>query len=146
MSQEDLQEWTAGAHGPLATSTVPWVAAGSPHGWDLALEWIESERPIVATAGWALNVTALTSLLERIGKTIRLAPVPVRQSMNAFVVAAGCHVLALTEIALRIGEEVGLVEVSTEGTKRCSAPFAPDSIRKVAARGALEKKRKTAKC
>src|SRR5882724_9338113 len=43
MTQKDLQRWAEKAFGPLASSTVPWVAAGSPHGRELALKWIESK-------------------------------------------------------------------------------------------------------
>src|SRR5437667_4323426 len=54
MTKKDLQRWIANAtHSPLAGSTVPWVAAGSPHGWELALEWIDSKRALTAAAGWA---------------------------------------------------------------------------------------------
>ena len=45
MTKKDLQRWLANAtHSPLASFTVPWVAAGSPHGWELALEWIDSKK------------------------------------------------------------------------------------------------------
>ena len=30
-----------------------WVAAGNGHGWEMALKWIESKKPLVAAAGWA---------------------------------------------------------------------------------------------
>src|SRR5215212_10014087 len=41
MTRKDLTRWiTRTTHSALASFTVPWVAAGSPHGWDLALEWI----------------------------------------------------------------------------------------------------------
>src|ERR1041385_7475016 len=53
MTKQDLQRWAEKACAPLAGSTVPWVAAGSPHGWEIALEWIESGKELVATAGWA---------------------------------------------------------------------------------------------
>src|SRR5262249_14609101 len=52
MTRADLKRWIDGVKTPLEGSTVPWVAAGSPHGWDLALEWIESKKEIVAVAGW----------------------------------------------------------------------------------------------
>src|SRR6188472_4433679 len=43
MTKKDLQRWVEKAYGGgLPGSTVPWVAAGSPHGRELALEWIES--------------------------------------------------------------------------------------------------------
>src|SRR6187399_995836 len=53
MTKKDLQNWIAKAYcGAIAGSIVPWVAAGSPHGHEVALEWIESKEEIVATAGW----------------------------------------------------------------------------------------------
>src|SRR6266849_5810127 len=54
MTKKDLQRWVGKAYGgSLPGSTVPWVATGSPHGWELALEWIDSKSEIVAGAGWA---------------------------------------------------------------------------------------------
>ena len=48
MTTQDLQRWVEKACRPLAGSTVPWVAAGSRHGRELALEWIESKADLVA--------------------------------------------------------------------------------------------------
>src|SRR6187399_1789955 len=54
MTKADLRHWMAKAtHGPLGGSTVAWVAAGSPQGRELALEWIESKDQFVAEAGWS---------------------------------------------------------------------------------------------
>src|SRR2546428_9571813 len=61
MTRKDLRHWLAKAYcGALAGSTVPWVAAGSRHGRELPLEWIESGKELVAAAGWA----ALSSLVS----------------------------------------------------------------------------------
>jgi len=52
MTKKDLNRWVEKAGGgSLCGATVPWVAAGSPHGHDVALEWIESPKPPVASAG-----------------------------------------------------------------------------------------------
>src|SRR5687767_4714470 len=49
MTKKDLQTWVEGAYWyMLAGATVPWVAAGSPHGWDLALKWIDSKKHQIA--------------------------------------------------------------------------------------------------
>src|SRR5882672_11013935 len=54
MTKSDLQRWVRKAYGgALPGCTVSWVATGSPHGWELALEWIESKDDLVASAGWA---------------------------------------------------------------------------------------------
>src|SRR5690606_26609322 len=52
MTKDDLQHWAEMACGPLVGSIVPWVAAGSPHGWDVGREWIDSEKELNAVAGW----------------------------------------------------------------------------------------------
>src|SRR5438132_13447722 len=44
MTKKDLQGWVEGAYWyMLSEYTVPWVAAGSPFGHELALKWIESK-------------------------------------------------------------------------------------------------------
>jgi 3-methyladenine DNA glycosylase AlkD len=161
MTKKDLQRWIALAnttHAPLVGSTVPWVAAGSPHGWELALAWIDAKKSRTATAGWAtlgslvsikddsaLDLPKLKQLLERVRKTIHQAPDDVRYQMNFFVIAVGCYVKSLTEIAIKTAEKIGPVEVDM-GDTSCEVPFAPDYIRKVQQRGTIGKKRKMAKC
>lgn len=159
MTKKDLQHWIANAtHEPLASSTVPWVTAGSPHGWELALEWIDSRKPLTAEAGWStlrslvsikndseLDLAELRRLLERVRKTIHQAPNDVRSSMNSFVIAVGSYVQPLTDTAIQTAEKIGPVTVDM-GNTSCHVPFAADSIRKVQNRGAIGKKRKTAKC
>ena len=54
MTQKDLQRWVAKAYcRPLAGWVVATVAAGSPQGWETALEWIDSDRGLTAAAGWS---------------------------------------------------------------------------------------------
>ena len=137
---------------------MAWVAAGSPHGWELALEWIDSKTPLIAAAGWAtlgsrvsvkddsdLDLAKLKRLLQRVQKAIHQASDEVRRQMNLFVIATGSYVQPLTDTAVQIGEKIGMVTVDMSNTS-CQVPFAPDSIRKVQKRGAIGKKRKTAKC
>jgi 3-methyladenine DNA glycosylase AlkD len=159
MTKKDLRRWIANAtHSPLAGSTVPWVAAGSPHGWDLALEWIDSRKALTAEAGWAtlrsivsikddseLDLAKLKLLLARVRKSINQAQNNVRYQMNSYVIAAGSYVQSLTETAIQVGEKIGRVSVDM-GNTSCEVPFAPDYIRKVQKRGTIGKKRKSAKC
>jgi 3-methyladenine DNA glycosylase AlkD len=159
MTKKDLHRWIANAtHSPLASFTVPWVAAGSQHGWELALEWIDSKKALTAEAGWAtlrslvsikndseLDLPELKRLLERVRKSIHQAPNDVRSAMNSFVIAVGSYVQPLTDTALQIAEKIGPVTIDM-GNTSCQVPFAPDSIRKVQKRGAIGKKRKSAKC
>ena len=159
MTKKNLQRWIANAtHVPLASSTVPWVAAASPHGWELALEWIDSKKPLTASAGWAtlgslvsikddseLDLPKLKQLLERVRKSIHQAPNDVRYQMNFFVIALGSYVKSLTQTAIQTAEKIGSVSVNM-GNTSCEVPFAPDYIRKVQQRGTIGKKRKSAKC
>jgi 3-methyladenine DNA glycosylase AlkD len=159
MTKKDLGRWVNKAYaGALPGATVPWVAAGSPHGHELALEWIESAKPLVASAGWTtlsnlvalkedaeLDLSELKRLLQRVEKTIHQAPDVVRYGMNSFLIAVGSYVKPLMELAVQIGEKIGPVKADL-GNNSCQIPFAPDYIRKVAKRGAVGKKRKTVKC
>lgn len=157
MTRQDLERWLKKAYGPLVGYTLPWVAAGSPHAWELALEWIASEKEFAA-AGWAtlsslvsikqdeeLDLKALKKLLTQVSKSIHQAPNAARYQMNAFVIAVGCYVSGLSEFARQIAQKIGPVTVDM-GNTACQTPYAPDYILKVEKRGAIGKKRKTAKC
>jgi len=154
MTKKDLKRWVRKSYGV----TVPWVAAGSPHGWELALEWIDSKSDRIAAAGWAtlsslvsiredaqLDLAALKRLLQRARKTIHQQADEVRYQMNGFVIALGTYVKSLTDTAIQTAEEIGPVTVDM-GNTACQVPFAPDYIRKVQKRGAIGKKRKSCKC
>jgi 3-methyladenine DNA glycosylase AlkD len=159
MTKKDLRRWAARAYaGALPGATVPWVAAESRHGHELALEWIESNKSLVAAAGWAtlsclvalkddadLDLPELKRLLRRVQKSIHKAPDAVRYEMNRFLISAGCYVKPLSELAIEIGEKLGPVTADL-GNNECQVPFAADYIRKVQQRGTIGKKRKTVKC
>jgi len=159
MTRKDLQRWADNAYaGALAGATVAWVAAGSPHGWDVALKWIESRESHVAEAGWCtlaslvalkedseLDLPALKKLVVRVRDTINQAPHVVRYAMNDFVIAVGSYVKPLSDFALQTAEEMGQVTADL-GNNQCQVPFAPDYIRKVQKKGAVGKKRKMVKC
>jgi hypothetical protein len=159
MTKKDLQRWVAKAYcRPLYGATVPWVAAGSTHGWELALEWIDSKTALIVAVGWGtlgslvsikddseLDLAELKRLLQRVQKSIHQAQDVVRSQMNSFVIAVGSYVQPLTDTAIQTGEKIGPVTADM-GNNSCQVPFAPDYIRKVQKRGTIGKKRKTAKC
>ena len=158
MTKKDLRRWLAKANcSALQEYTVPWVAAESNHGRELALEWIESNEEGVASAGWAtlsslvsikddadLDLAELKQLLQRVQQTIHQQPNRVRYVMNSFVIAVGSYVQALTDLALQTGAKIGPVAVHLVGA--CKIPYAPEYIQKVQQRGTIGKKRKTTKC
>lgn len=159
MTKKDLKKWLSKTKsGWLCDYTIPWVAAQSPHGWELALEWIDSKKEDVASAGWGtlrsmvsvkadadLDLKTLKKLLERVQKTIHTQPNNVRSLMNSFVIAVGSYVRPLSEFAIQTGTNIGLVTVDM-GDTACKVPFAPEYIAKACKRGTLEKKRKSTKC
>lgn len=159
MTKADLRQWAKQAYGGcLPGTTVPTVAAGSPHGHALAMEWIGAKEPRLAAIGWStlsclvalkpdveLDLAELKRLLSQAAATIHRAPDAVRYQMNNFVIAVGCYVAPLTELAVALGEKMGPVSADL-GNNDCQVPFAPDYIRKVQQRGAIGKKRKTVKC
>ena len=159
MTKKDLTHWvkTSPCKG-ISEYTVAWVAAESLHGREMALEWIDSKKDSIASAGWStlsslvmitddaeLDVAEIKTLLARVQKTIGAQPNRTRYAMNGFVIAVGSSVAPLTATALKIGAAIGTVTVDVDGTA-CKVPFAPDYIAKIEKRGAIGKKRKTAKC
>src|ERR1700743_469229 len=96
MTAADLQTWVRQALSQnISEYTGPWVAAGSPHGYQAALAWIDSPEEHIAAAGWAtlsntlalrpdteLDTKALRSLLDRVVKNIHQAANRVRYTMN----------------------------------------------------------------
>ncbi len=159
MTKKDLRHWQQTAtSGALCCYTVAWVAAESPHGWELAMEWIDSKDPAAAETGWStlsslvsvkedkdLDVPALRKLLQSVEKTIHDQPDRVRYVMNGFVISVGGYVKALTDAAVEAGERIGKVEVDM-GDTACKVPSAPEYIEKIRKRGTIGKKRKTARC
>jgi 3-methyladenine DNA glycosylase AlkD len=159
MTKTDLQRWVNNAYAAsLPGTTVPSVAAGSPHGWTMALKWIASQKKHIAAAGWAtlsclvsveddkdLDLTELKRLLQAVEKSIHEKPDVVRYQMNAFVIAVGSYVESMTAFALAVGERIGEVKADL-GKNSCQVFYAPDYIRKVQARGTIGQKRKSAKC
>src|SRR4051812_27913139 len=54
VTKAELREWAEKASWRMLSEyTVAWVAAESPHGLELALEWIDSPKESVASSGWS---------------------------------------------------------------------------------------------
>ena len=137
---------------------LPWVAAGSPHGQELALEWMDARDDKTMAAGWAtysslvstkndddLDLAEVKKLLARVARTIRDQPDRVRYCMNGFVIAVGSYVKSLTQQALQAARKIVKVSVDM-GDTACKVPAAEEYIKKVEQRGTIGKKRKSAKC
>jgi len=159
MTKTDLQTWVKGALSQnISEYTVPWVAAGSQHGYELALEWIESPKEYIAAAGWStlanlvalqpdakLDLPGLTKLLARAVTEVHTAPNRVRYVMNNFVICIGAYVPALHKEGVAAATKIGTITVDVGGTS-CKIPVATEYIQKAIDRGSLTKKKKTVKC
>lgn len=159
MSLPDLQAWVQAAVSTnISEYTVPWVAAGSHHGWELANGWINSAEEHIAAAGWAtlsgmmalkadadLDIPACKQLVDRVVSNIHGARNRERSAMNHFIIAVGTYVACLTEYAIAAAELIGTVTVIKEGTA-CKVPAAADYIHKAAGKGQIGKKKKMIKC
>jgi 3-methyladenine DNA glycosylase AlkD len=159
ITKDQINQWVGQAYWAyLNEFAVPWVASETDFGFDIGLEWIESDNVNIATAGWAtlywfsavneddnLNLDGYRALLNRIEATIHEQPNRVRNTMNAFVIAIGGYVAPLTNRCLEVAVNVGKVSVEMNGTA-CKVPFAHGYIMKIVNRGSVGKKRKRARC
>ncbi len=159
MTKSDLQAWVK-----LAVSdningyTVPWVTAGSKHGFELAMEWINAKEEHIAAAGWStlsgwvaikpdneLNLQILKSLIDRVKKSIHTSKNRERKTMNGFIIAVGTYVKDLTKEAIAAAIKIGPVSVDMGGTA-CKVPDAKEYIKKAADKKLLGNKKKILKC
>ncbi|MEO7046732.1 MAG: DNA alkylation repair protein [Ferruginibacter sp.] len=159
MTKADLQTWAEQAlSANINEYTVPWVAAESNYGFELGLEWIDSDNGHIAAAGWStlgnlaalkpdseLDLTTYRALLQRVIDSIHTSANRTKARMNIFVMNVGCYILPLVDEAIAAANKIGPVYVDTSGTA-CRIPDAITYIDKVKARGSLGKKKKTVKC
>jgi 3-methyladenine DNA glycosylase AlkD len=159
MTREDLQNWAENAYWhSISLYTVAWVAAESKYGWELALEWIDSESELIAAGGWAtlagicslknddeLDIDKYSELLDYIAENIHKAPNWVRYTMNSFVISVGTYIEKLREKAINVGVKIGKVNVNM-GNTACKVPLAPEYITKSVEKNSIVKKKKTVRC
>jgi len=158
MKKAALQAWVKQAYWySLAEYTVAGVAAESPYALELAREWMQSDKEMIATCGWStyanyvsitpddqLDLKEISDLLHQIESTIHQERNRVRYTMNAFVISVGAYVAALKEEAKQVAAQIGKVHVDV-GQTACKVPLAAEYIAKVEERGA-GRKRKTCIC
>ncbi len=159
MTIADLQTWVRQAvSNNISEYTVPWVTAESNHGFELALQWIDSPEEYIAAAGWStlgalvslkddseLDLAELKYLLARVVKNISTSKNRIQYAMNGFVISVGAYVTALFENAMTAAKKIGVVTVDMNGTA-CKVPDAAAYISKIKERRGIGKKKKTVKC
>jgi len=159
MTRDDLNNWVEKAYWYyLSEFTVPWVTSESRYGIELALQWIDSDKENIASAGWAtfasiaavkqdseIDAVLFNKLLERVSKTIHKEKNRVRHTMNNFVIAVGGYCTHLSKDAINVASTIGKIQVDMGGTA-CKVPDANEYIQKMHIRNLLGKKRKSARC
>ena len=159
VTKQELRRWVKQAYWYLLSEgTVAALAAESPHGWELGIEWIESKDEMIQTAGWAtlggvvsfapndrLDLTAIEALLERVETDIETSLNRVRYSMNNFVICVGSYIPDLTKRAKEVAKNIGKITVDM-GETSCKVPYAFDYIDKSIAHGSHEKKKTYVRC
>jgi len=159
ITEAQLDEWADQAYWYyLSEYAVAWVAAETRFGFKIGQKWIRSDEERIASAGWStlayyagvnkdeeLDVEAYATLLDQVESEIHEVQERVKYTMNGFVIAVGTYIAALTEKSKRVAAKIGKVSVDMGGTA-CKVPLAKDYIIKVEDKGAVGKKRKTARC
>lgn len=159
MTKRQLDAWAKGATWYMISDhAVAGVAAESPHGRDLALKWMKSKKPLIASAGWTtyslllatlpddqLDRDEIGELIDRAVAEVHTAPGRVAYAMNGFVISVGCYVKPMLRKAKAAAKKIGAVQVDM-GETDCKTPLATDYIAKVESMGRVGKKRKTSKC
>jgi len=155
VTKDELRKWAKNAYWyMLSEYTVAGLAAESPYGWELALEWINSDEEMVESAGWAtlsywvslkpddeLHMDALSEFMQIVVENIGSSKNRVRYTMNSFIISVGSYVTSLSEEAINIAHQIGKVVVDMGGAA-CKVPLAEEYIDKVITTGRLGKKRK----
>lgn len=159
MTKQDLQAWVKLAISKnISDYTVPWVAAGSKYGFELALEWIDSPEQHIAAAGWCtlsglaalkpdheLDLPAIKILLNQIEERLPNATSRERSAMNGFIIAVGTYIKGLTNDAMATAVKVGTLTRDKDGTAS-KVPDAIENIKKTMDKNLIGKKKKTIKC
>jgi 3-methyladenine DNA glycosylase AlkD len=159
MSKADLQHWAAqSTWHMLSEYTVAWTASESNFGRELAIEWMDSEKELIAAAGWStysnllalkpdeeLNEKEIKALLQRMGTTIQQQTNRVKYTMNGFLISVGAHFVPLADEAKKVAKEIGIVSIDMGGAA-CKVPDALAYIEKIEATGKAGKKKKTVFC
>jgi 3-methyladenine DNA glycosylase AlkD len=147
MTKKDLNHWAEKAYWYMISEyTVPPVAAESPYGYEIALEWIKSDKEMVASAGWATlsaiiarkgvegnRLKEIRSMLSHIPSVIHTSQNRVRYTMNGFVISATAYISDLYDQGKEVAAIVGKVYVDMGGTA-CKVPDALSYIEKVRSR------------
>ncbi|MBI9052673.1 MAG: DNA alkylation repair protein [Bacteroidales bacterium] len=159
MTKEQLQKWAEDAYWyMLSEYPIAWTTAESNFGWELALEWIKSDKENIASSGWStlsslfaikkdeeIDLVKIEELLDFVSTNIHSSKNRVKYTMNGFVISVGSYLKPLHKKSIEIATQIGKVNVEMDGTS-CKVPVAKEYIEKVKTRFKVGIKRKTSFC
>lgn len=159
MTETDFDRWMESAYCPmLADSVVAVTLAESDVAQSVANRWIHGSDENRAAAGWAcyewllgwrpdayFKPEDIRALLQLASETIHGASPRLKRVVNSLVVAVGVSYLPLQDEALKVADDIGLVEVDVDGEPK-ALNRAADQIRRAAEKGRLGFKRRAVRC
>jgi len=110
-----------------------YVIKEHPDKEQLRLQWMQTNHPMAARAGWSLTAGRIArnpegldipTLLDRLEAEMPTAPPETQWTMNIALAYIGINHPALRERALAIGERLGIYR-DYPTPKGCTSPFAP---------------------
>jgi hypothetical protein len=159
MTETDFDRWMDGAYSSMLSDFVVAVTlAESDLAQSVAIRWIRSGDERRAAAGWAcyewllgwrpdsyFEPETIRELLDLAAANIHDASPAVKRAMRNFIVAVGVSYQPLHDYALRAAEEIGVVEVVTNGEVK-QLGSAAAQIRSAAEKGRIGFKRRAVRC
>lgn len=159
MTEADFDRWIDDAYSTMLSDYVVAVTlAESDLAQSVANRWIRSGDENRASAGWAcyewllgwrpdsyFEPETIRELLDLVAATIHEAPSRAKSAMRNFVVAVGVSYQPLHDEALKTAEELGVVEIISDGKAKPLASAA-DPIRQAAEKGRVGFKRRAVRC
>ena len=159
MTEADFERWIDGAYFYMLSDFVVAVTlAETDIAQEVSDKWIASGEELKMSAGWScycwllgnrkddqFDETKMANLLELAKNTIHDAPERARYAMNNFIYTVGVSYKPLHELAVKIAQEVGPVEVDKD-KKKSKFLVASDRIQQAIDKGQIGFKRKHVRC
>lgn len=159
MTAADFERWIDGAYFYMLSDYVVAVTLSeSDIAQEVADNWIDSGEELKMSAGWScycwllgnrkdheFSESKISSMLDKVKNTIHDSPERTKSAMNNFLYTVGISYVPLTEKAIEVSKEVGVVEVKRDN-KKSSFLNAYESIQKDVEKGRVGFKRRYVRC
>lgn len=159
MTAADFDRWIDGAYFYMLSDFVVAVTLSeSDIAQEVADNWIGSGDELKMSAGWScycwllgnrkdheFSESKISSMLDKVKSTIHDSPERAKSAMNNFLHTVGISYMPLTEKAIEVSKEIGVVEVKRDN-KKTSFLNAYESIQKDVEKGRVGFKRRYVRC